>query len=416
MKRPPRTPSNLPDIVQTAFRHIFRALLATLVLVSSTQAANKYRVMHEFFDRPASAPYAALVADSAGNLYGTASSSNSNGCGTTGCGAVFKLTRESGGKWSYSIIYRFKGPDGSFPVASLVFDSSGNLYGTTFYGGAHGNGTVFELSPSGNEWKEKVLSSFGDSPNDLSRPGSSLTLDARGLGGPDSQGGVFELRRFGKQWKRTAIHVFTGGPDGGKPCGTSLVRDSAGNLYGTTAIGGQFGWGVALELTPSSGGDWTETVLYNFTGGNDGGNPASGMIFDLAGNLYGTTSYGGLRSCNQDGSSGTVFQLTSSMGEWILTTLHAFDNSDGALPPGGLTLDSAGSLYGTTGHGGASDLGVAFKLSQSGGRWTESVLHSFNENGARPRGGLVLDQQGVVYGTTLEGGVLGYGVVFTITQ
>lgn len=166
-----------PRNVQTALKWILVAIASALVLVSSAQAST-YQVLHPFLDKPAWNPNAPLVADSPGNLYGTTYSSSADHlCGADGCGIVFKLTRESGGKWSYSIIHRFKGREGQNPAGNLIFDSSGNLYGTTFLGGSQGFGTVFELSPAGSKWKERVLHSFG---SDRYNPIGALTFDTGG--------------------------------------------------------------------------------------------------------------------------------------------------------------------------------------------------------------------------------------------
>lgn len=334
---------------------------------------------------------------------------------------VFKLARESGGKWTYNIIHHFKGPDGEGPVGGLILDSSGNLYGTTWRGG-NGFGTVFELYPSRNAWKEKVLYRFA-APPDVVNPISALTFDADGnlystaSVGAYSHGGVFKLKPTANGWQETVIYNFTGGGDGETPNG-QLALDSAGNLYGAAVYGGQYGDGVVFELTPSSNGDWTESVLHSFTGSTDGGGPGA-VLFDGAGNLYGTTQFGANSSCHSDGPGcGIVFELAPSMGNWTLSVLHAFDGSDGADPYAGLIFDSAGSLYGTTPFGGHDNYGVVFKVSQSGGNWTERVLHSFNLNGgAYPWAGLILDQRGILYGATLHGGVGqdgGFGVLYSI--
>lgn len=228
---------------------------------------------------------------------------------------------------------------------------------------------------------------------------------------------MFELKPSGSKWNETVLYTFTGSSDGGQPAG-SLVFDSGGSLYGTASSGGTSGSGVVFKLTPS-GGSWTESVLYNFAGGSDGGNPQSGVIFDAAGNSYGTTQFGGL-------GGGTVFELSPSHGGWTENVLYTFCSvsqcADGSQPLAGLTFDSAGNLYGTTSNGGASSEGVVYKLTQSGSSWTETVLHSLSgSDGAQPHGGVILDQQGVVYGTAKYGGNtacdlgVGCGVVFEIT-
>jgi uncharacterized repeat protein (TIGR03803 family) len=393
-------------------------ITASLILMSAAQAVNQYKVLHYFGNRPARYPRAGLVADAAGNLYGTTASGSSGGkkCGGS-CGVVFKLTRGSGGTWGYSVIYRFHYTDGSSPMSSLIFDSSGNLYGTTVAGGTYGMGTVFELSPSGSIWKHQVLYSFGATSNDLGYPEVGVVLDASGnLYGTAStgEGGVFELKRSGNQWQETVIYKENSQHFG------SLVWDSAGNLYGTTSYGGTNGQGDVFELTPSSGGGWTSSVLYSFAGGADGIAPyRSGVVFDAAGNLYGTTGLGGLKSCKPQAGCGTVFQLTPSMGRWTHSVLHAFNGSDGRSPEGGVVLDSAGNVYGTTQDGGHQHQGVVFKLSRSGNSWIETMLHFFNaRNGANPEAGLIFDQQGILYGTAGYGGIggrYGYGVIFSIT-
>jgi uncharacterized repeat protein (TIGR03803 family) len=256
----------------------------------------------------------------------------------------------------------------------------------------------------------------------LRQPYGPLTLDSAGslygttyAGGTYSQGGVFELKRSAKGWAENVLYNFTGGSDGGQPYQPSLVWDSAGNLYGTTETGGNDGLGVVFELTPTSGGSWTETVLHSFTGVTDGWLPDSGVIIDKSGNLYGTAFLGGgYGSCFSGLSCGTVYQLTPSMGEWTFSVLHAFDGSDGGNPAAGLIFDAAGNLYGATAYMENDGPGVIFRLSPSEHGWAESVLHRFDEeDGAEPFGGLVFDKRGVLYGTAEWGGK-GDGVVFSL--
>jgi uncharacterized repeat protein (TIGR03803 family) len=392
------------------------AVAVILVFATSASAAHQYKILHDFLAKPASAPFGSMVADAAGNLYGVASNYRSPTCGSSQhCGAVFKLTSGSGGKWTYSILHVFKGSDGDTPYGTLVFDSAGNLYGTTFQGGAYNLGTVFELSPKGDTWSETVLYSFGtSSSNDVQLPWAGVTFDAKGNlygtagsgGGTTYSGGVFELKPSGNGWQESVLYSFNG-YDGSVPK-SNVVFDSAGNLYSTTAGGGNLDDGVVFELTPSSDGHWTETVLYSFNIGPQS-QPTSGVIFDAAGNLYGTTA--GCGNCNP----GAVYELSMLNGTWSINVLHAFNGSDGSIPAGGVIFDSAGNLYGTTAAGGKNGLGEVFKLSQSGGQWTESALHSFaGKDGNEPFAGLILDQ-GVLYGSTFQGGAgPGYGVVFSI--
>jgi uncharacterized repeat protein (TIGR03803 family) len=197
------------------------------------------------------------------------------------------------------------------------------------------------------------------------------------------------------------LYSFQGGTDGTNPS-TGLVADSAGNLFGTTTDGGSEGCGVVFELQPSPGGGWTESVIYTFHCGADGAAPAAGLIFDQAGNLYGTTLTGGGKH-----HDGTVFELTPSGGGWTETVLHTFTDKDGAYPAASLTFDRAGNLYGTTLFGGRSHNGAVFQLSLSGGVWTETVLHSFTgrNDGIDPAASMIVDQNGVLYGTTMAGNV-----------
>ncbi len=391
-----------------------------VALASLAGAERRYTVLHSFQDNPAAIPFAALVADSAGNLYGTAADSAADSCGSQGCGAVFKLTLAPRNKWKYSVIHRFTGPDGNTPLGSLIFDGSGNLFGTTSGGGAHGLGTVFELSPSSSGWKESVLYSFAAPDGDGDSPQGGLIFDDEGNlygtaeGGAYGKGAVFQLKPSSGRWHEALIYNFTGSGDGAGADGT-LTRDSAGNLYGTAGAGGQFGQGVLFELTPS-GGTWTETVLYSFSGGADGSDPNGGVTFDAAGNLYGTTLSGGLSSCDGGYGCGTIFQFTPATGGGTLSTIHTFKGTDGSGPFGVLLFDSSGSLYGTT-TGGGIDYGVVFKLSpKSGGGWTETLPHQFNlQDGAFPYGGLILNGAGALYGTAKNGGAFEYGVVFKIS-
>lgn len=286
---------------------------------------NEYQVLHSFYGQPAKNPSSALVADSKGNLYGVAG--GGSGC-AIGCGSVIMLARNSGGKWITTTIYQFSGLDGGRPMGSLIMDSSGNLYGTTEEGGANGVGVVFELSPSGSGWVEKVLHSFGGG-SDVSCPMAALVMDPGGnLYGTASckgilgaGGGVFELRRSGDEWIESVIFPFTGGNTSGGS--SNLTLDAAGNLYGTTAASGSYNHGSVYRLTPSGSETWTKTVLYNFTGGADGVGPAYGVTFDSVGNLYGTTIQGG--DAKTSGfTCGTVYELSPSSNSWTHKLLHTF--------------------------------------------------------------------------------------------
>jgi uncharacterized repeat protein (TIGR03803 family) len=382
-----------------------------------------------------------LISDSQGNLYGVTNEGGSYECYASGCGTVFELSRSSSGKWKRIILYHFRGgSDGSNPMGSLIFDQSGNLYGTTELGGnsrcsfagPQGCGTVFELSPDrGGGWKEKVLYRF-QGPPDGEYPESRLVFDGSGnlygtaaFGGPCNLGDygcgvVFELSPTSDgMWKETILYEFTGQSDGSNPH-AGLVIDAAGHLYGTTLLGGnaQAGYGVVFELTARSGG-WKETVLHTFSGQGDGGGPMSSLVFDASGNLYGTTVGGG-SACNY--GCGTVFELAQvSSQQWKEITLHAFGvGKDGASPRADLVFDDAGNLYGTTSSGYAG-YGTVFRLSPTrGGSWREHILHIFvgpPVEGAAPVAGLIFGLDGKLYGTTSFGGPDGYvgGAVFEIS-
>src|ERR1039458_10243465 len=328
-------------------------------------------VLHSFtpYYGDGTGPSAGLIFDAAGNLYGT-----TRGGGTYGAGTVFELTPAGGGSWTEKVLYSFGayGTDGVVPYAGLIFDAAGNLYGTTNAGGTYYQyGTVFELTPAGGgNWTETVLHNFVANGTDGYYPWAGLAFDRFGnLYGTTQDGGtyvvgtVFELTPAGGgNWTETVLHNFNNnGTDGIIPL-AGLIFDAAGNLYGTTTEGGTPGGGTVFELTPAGGGSWTEKVLYNFNyNGTDGWGPQVGLVFDAAGNLYGTTPWGGTYT------DGTVFELTpAGSGGWTETVLHNFNefgNGDGYYPLAGLILDAAGNLYGTTSVGGTYyNYGTVFEL------------------------------------------------------
>jgi uncharacterized repeat protein (TIGR03803 family) len=403
-------------------------IVAIALVVTTTWAAMHERVVHTF--RPNATdgvdPRAGLIADKAGNLYGTAYWGGNYLVGT-----VFELMPKAGGGWTEKLLYSFNnnGTDGSNPRGGLIFDAAGNLYGTTVGGGTDGAGTVFELTPMlGGGWTEKVLYSFqyySYPYTDGASPLADLIFDAAGNlygttdgGGTYSSGTVFELTPTkGGGWTEQVLYSFNPSIGDGYYPFAGLIFDAAGNLYGTTSAGGgNGGQGTVFELTPAQGGGWTEKALYSFTGYPDGGNPRSGLIFDAAGNLYGTTFRGGT-----DGA-GTVFELTLSKGGgWTEQVLYTFTGMDGRQPYAGLIFDAAGNLYGTTSGGGTIGYGTVFELApKAGGGWTEQVLYNFGSgsDGAFPQAALIFDAAGNLYGTTEEGGTNGYngyGTVFELT-
>jgi uncharacterized repeat protein (TIGR03803 family) len=324
------------------------------------------------------------------------------------------------------VLYSFKddGTDGTAPYANLLFDGDGNLYGTTYYGGVHGSGTVFRLSPGAGGWAETVLYNFCsvDGCADGTWPNAGLTLDAAANlygttwngGAANSYGTVFQLASgAGDTWTETVLHSFDQNGDGHYPYAVGLIFDAAGNLYGTTLRGSENDRGTVFKLMPGAGGTWTDTVLSRFGDLPHGSHPQAGLIFDTAGNLYGTTEAGGIYRC------GTVFKLTpNNNGRWTETVLHNFKGSDGRSPYASLIFDTAGNLYGTTYKGGAHGLGTVFKITPgANGTWAETVLHSFGArgDGYYPYASLISDVVGNLYGTTSWGGANGnYGVVFQL--
>jgi uncharacterized repeat protein (TIGR03803 family) len=340
-------------------------------------------------------PYASLIQDANGNLYGTTFAG-----GTANLGTIFKINKSG----KETVLYSFTGsPDGEHPTRNLLRDNAGNMYGVAYEGGASGFGAVFKLNRAG---KESLLYSFG-SGTDGEYPGSGLIEDAdgnlygsTGYGGVSGNGTVFKISRSGKE---KILHSFTG-TDGQYPFG-NLLQDSAGNLYGTTSMGGSSGNGTVFKMTKKG----KVTVLHNFAGGTDGENPYAGLVQDDRGNFYGTT-YSGGAGCDGFGC-GTVFKVSLKGKE---TVLHAFGESDGHYPDfGTLVRDAAGNLYGTTYAGGSADMGVVFKVA-SGGK--ETVLYSFTggEDEGFPVAGLIEDKAGNFYGTTLGNPPNTYGTVFKL--
>jgi uncharacterized repeat protein (TIGR03803 family) len=421
------------------------AAMVVLVVAPGAWAQSNYKLLHRF--KPVNGgvePSAGVIFDAAGNLYGTTLYGGVDCRGD--CGTVFKLTPQSDGNWREDILHAFSGGDGQGPVGSLIFDANGNLYGTTYLGGTTGAGTVFKLTPNSNgTWTESVLYTFCSLGNctDGVSPEAGVIFDQAGnLYGTAYAGGggkfgnaggvVFKLTpNSNGTWTESVLYTFcsrTNCNDGESPY-AGLVFDATGNLYGTTYSGGTGArgrGGVVFKLAPDSGGGWTESVLYSFCPLNkcrDGSNPGAGLIFDQAGNLYGTTQYGGDPACNTEGSGcGVVFELTPNKdASWAEQVLHTFRGGTGA-EPNGLTFGPAGDLYGDAAGGRASGCfngcGVVFKLApNSSGGWKETVLHTFvDQPGAGPVGSVIFDAEGNLYGAGAgDGNIHTFGVVFEIT-
>ena len=398
------------------------AILTAAFMIVPAAQAQTFQVLHNFTGGDGWSPDGALVRDRAGNFYGTTDAGGASNRGT-----VFRLSRAGSG-WILTTLYSLQGQnDGCYPFASVVFGPDGALYGTTDECGQHGHGIVYRVRPSPASCRSALC-----------------------------------------PWEETVLYNFTGSTDGGNPGGGNLVFDQAGNLYGTTESGG-YGEGVVFKLTPSNG-SWTESVLWAFRNTLQGFNPYSGLNFDNAGNLYGTTLNGGsgdssgvvyklsnrgsgwfefvvspvefsatatcggvvmdghgnlfgTSGCDSLGRPGGVFELTPSNGDWTFNRLYQFSSSLG--PAASPTLDAAGNVYGTSEGTGLYGYGEVFKLTPSNGGWIYTDLHDFTggSDGAYPIGSVLLDDNGNLYGNTLYGGTgscsinsyTGCGVVWEIT-
>lgn len=380
-------------------KFLLNSLLAFAVLALPGSAPAAFRVLYTFKGgSDGSGPAGSLILDATGNLYGT-TVGGGTGCSSGGCGTVFRLAPDG----TETVLYSFAGgTDGAYPEAGLISDSSGNFYGTTSGGGNggcynEGCGTVFKLAPDGTE---TVLHVFAGG-SDGSAPVAGVIMDKSGnlygttvSGGTGASGTVYKLAPDGTE---SVLYAFQGENDGSNPY-AGLVMDKSGNLYGTTQYGGTGGIvsaGTVFEVTPKG----QEKVLWNFCSldsCDDGEFPLAGLIRDKAGNLFGTAAWGG--------PIGTAFELAP---DDTFTKLHGFsDVPDGANPDGELVMDSSGNLYGTTNSGGktcgnyGSSCGIVFKISPDG---TETVLHRFRRkkgDGILPLAGLVRAASGNLYGTT----------------
>ncbi len=417
--------------------------IATAALVAQAYAAH-FKVLHTFQgERDGGDALASMTMDDAGNLFGTTAWGGGSSQCQYGCGFVFELSPTGSGGWKETLLHRFAGgSDGAYPEATLFRDGDGNLYGTTVAGGgsaacqkivygAAGCGTVFKLSLTSGVWTEEVLHSFTGA-GDGSHPTGGVIMDAKGNlygtavyaeSATGCCGVVFELSEAGGIWTESVLHTFSG-TDGSGPFG-SLLADAAGNLYGTTAWGGNLsacpqspGCGVAFRLAPASRGTWKYRILHTFPGGSGGQAPVGGLIRDAAGNLYGATTVGGLENF------GSIFELSPTSNGWTTRVVHSFDLSRGVILNSGLIMDEEGNLYGTTVGGGAKSAGLVFKLSPtSAGGWAETVLYAFNGtiDGERAYAGLVRDAAGNLYGATELGGAncgldpRGCGTIFEIS-
>lgn len=425
-------------------------VLSLALVIATPVSASSYHVIHRFQGGADGINPGNLVADAAGNLYGTTGYGGSGPCSSPtsypGCGIIFQLRppAQPAGTWTETVLYSFQGgSDGRYPAPSLVLDHAGNLYGTTTQGGgctpvASGCGVVFRLSPpaaSVGSWTYTVLYIFQGGRDGLGPAGLIAGHDGSLVAGYAPSGGVgcvpvgcglvFRLHPSTSGWTKSVLYFFRGVPfgqqtgDGSSPNGLSL--DQSGALFGTTSWGGfcqgEAGcYGTAFRLVSSPQGS-AYTVLYRFSSGAD--TPASSPVFDAAGNLYGT-------------SGTSVYQLSPCGNTWTLSILHDINSAaDGTFPYGGVTFDSAGHLWGTATGGGLFGDGLVFELTPplaGTGPWDETVIHNFAgaTDGIAPDARLLPGAGGRFFGTTLRGGntlcvafagsAIGCGTVFAVAQ
>ena len=388
-------------------------VVITLIAAAAQATAQQESVLYNF---SSAGPQAGVVFDALGNLYGTDASQG-----------VYELTPQTGGSWTETTVYNNFGSN-VYTEGDLIFDSAGNMYGVAISGGSN-LGFVFELKPSsGGSWTEETLYAFpptgvhGNSPypgvifdNAGNLYGTTFYGGAYGGRGYVPGGTVFELiPQSGGGWTEKLLHSFANGTDGYYPYG-GLIFDSSGNLYGTTTQGGSFSKGTVFELIRQSNGQWKEKILYNFgSQAHDGQSPYTKLVFDANGNLYGTTTAGGLDA------NGTVFELIPQAGggRWKETVLLDFAGGNGASPESALLFDSTGNLYGSTVSGGLYGGGTIYELVPSGnGTWLQSSVHNFGNgtDGSVSLGNLRFDASGNLFGTTQNGGTVGEGTVWEIT-
>jgi uncharacterized repeat protein (TIGR03803 family) len=399
------------------FLRQFLTILALAVVLTSTGWAKpKFKILHGV----PGGLFGGLTFDSKGNLYG-----GTSGGGDHNKGTIFQLKPGAHG-WTLTTLHSFDGYDGGSPNGGLIFDSAGNLYGTSPSGGAYNGGNVFEMTPGSGGWTLKDLYDFchvfhcpdgTGSEAGVIFGSSGVLYGTTSAGGVHSQGTMFKLMPSSGIWNEVVLHNFKD-TDGSSPIATMTVGKD-GDFYGTTFYGGAHGGGTVYRLGQAPNSSWKEQLLYNFCSAGfpsckDGLRPYAGVVFDGSGNLYGTTTQGGGNACGET-TCGTIFKLTPlGHGRWKHTVLYDFPNpGNGSFPTGGVIVDKAGSLYGATVAGGIGrcpgGCGVIYKLVPgTDGKWKYTVLHSFHgADGFQPLGGLTLDRRGNLYGTA-------YSVVFTI--
>jgi uncharacterized repeat protein (TIGR03803 family) len=407
---------------------------ATVVIVTPAAKAQTFTVLHDFTDGTDGAlPGAGITVDRAGNLYGGTEYGGDLSCFgggeglPNGCGVLFR-EKKTGSSWLFDPIYIFPAKQSGYLASypgGLAIGPNGSLYGITNEGGIQENGTVFNAAPPATSnvfapWDYNLLHEFtgndGAAPTRL----DPVQFDSAGniygaatYGGPANDGVVYKLTPSGGGWTESVLYSFTGGSDGEHIRG--MTFDDQGNIYGVAAYGGNsdcdYGCGTVYKLTRSKSG-WRKTTLHVFQQGINGGWPGP-LIRDKAGNLFGLTeAYG------PDNNGGTVWELSPSHGGWTFTMLHAFPTSTvwdyGPYP---LTMDATGNLFGISNWGGAYTYGFLFELTPSKGGWSYTDLYDFGAdyNACVPQGAPILDAAGNIYGVTEHCGTYGYGTVWEFT-
>lgn len=387
------------------------AIVGALIL-GGPASARGFEVIHNFTNgSDGGVPGYSLVLDKKGRLLGAASQG-----GTNGTGVVFRMTHKKS-NWSVAPLYNMNSTDGQPEWGVTLY--KGSIYTNASYvpvfGGACGSALQINHSQSG--WQSVNMHTYVEKEDGC--PTGNLVVDNSGNvygvtqgGGANGWGSILELSYSNSTWNETVLYSFEGSGSGGTPY-SGLVFDKSGNLYGAATRGGSSGCdngcGTIFELSPSQSG-WTYNVLYTFQGGNDGGAPVAGLVFDKSGNLYGATESFGANG------GGTIFELSPSQSGWSFNVLSSLTGSTG--PVAALTLDSAGAIYGTNFRNGADNYGSVFEVNQSGGSWTYTDLYDFNggSDGGYPGGGVTVDKKGNLYGTTVLGGSDNYGLVWEIRK
>jgi len=411
-------------------RNILLMMTLALSVVANAQTGS---TLYTFSEQTSFWPQGTLLEDASGNLFGT-----TRGGGTYGVGTVFELSPATGGTWTLTTLYNFVpyGAGGYVPISDLVRDQAGAFYGT-FYAGGDSTcncGGVYKLVPpvSGGTWTESAIYNFKGNADGRLPAVAGLALTKTGtIFGVTSRGGTWDsgvlfqlVTKNGKSYTESVLYSFGDLADGSGPNGT-VILDSAGSIYGVTALGGAFNQGTVYRYVPAANGHpANESILFSFGGdGTTGATPTGNLLFDVGGNLYGVTNGGGT---NFDG---VVYSLAPGKPSWTETVIYTLNTNSGANPVGGLTWNHTNNnLYGTTSsqNGLTTGDGSVFKLAPpavKGGAWTETRLYQFSYkvSGGFPTGAVTRDSKtGNLYGTAFNGGIEGCdlycGVIWQITN